>query len=53
MHFVQKTRKKYRKVWYLFKKPAKRFEGFIGVYTRGIWVDLRNPPQKKAGDRNV
>ena len=42
-HFLQKSSKKYRKVWYLFKKPEKRFEGFICTYTRGICNDLRNP----------
>jgi hypothetical protein len=42
-HFLQKSSKKYRKVWYLFKKPGKRFEGFICTYTRGICIDLRNP----------
>ena len=34
---IQKTRKKYRKVWYLFKKPEKRFEGFI-LYILGGFI---------------
>jgi hypothetical protein len=40
---LQKTSKKYKKVWYFEQNPAKRFEGFICIHTRGIGNDLRNP----------
>jgi hypothetical protein len=40
---VQNIQKKYKKVWIFLQNPAKRFEGFICTYTRGICNDLRNP----------
>jgi hypothetical protein len=40
---LQKTSKKYKKVWIFLQNPAKKFEGFICTYTREFGNDLRNP----------